>query len=286
MLDGHTMMEFFEPVARGVIDYSGSDEGAAMSTDNEIKETTIRPMKWEIDLEIKDAIKAAMDVSIKKSASCGVETLEYVDFGKRFITSHKFSPDGFVQAAMILSFYLMRDRMPVAYESVLAKAFKHGRVTVARNMSVEIAAQLSNFFYLPDSETGAKVAAFTAIVADVGRICRAAASAQDMDRPLLALRNVAAKHGLPYPSITEDASWAKLDDLDLCTSHCGKGPGIRFFGYEPAAADCFSIGYYVDKDRIQFSINHFDKAEAAAYKKALRGVLRGLKRIITDAEKD
>ena len=56
MLDGHTMMEFFEPVARGVIDYSGSDEGAAMSTDNEINETTIRPMKWEIDLEIKDAI--------------------------------------------------------------------------------------------------------------------------------------------------------------------------------------------------------------------------------------
>ena len=76
-----------------------------------------------------------------------------------------------------------------------------------------------------------------------------------------------------------------IRDSNLCTSHCGKGPGIRFFGYEPAGGDCFSIGYYVDAERMQFSINHFDKAEAAAYKTALDGVLGDLKRLFTDVAK-
>lgn len=73
----------------------------------------------------------------------------------------------------------------------------------------------------------------------------------------------------------EDAGWAALQNIDLCTSHCGKPP-IRFFGYEPAAADGYSVGYYVANDHMQFSINHFDKAAAAEYKAALEATLAAL----------
>ena len=275
------MMEFFEPVARGVADYSeAGDEGAALRTEVDPEAAAVQPLDFAVDSEAAAAIDVAIEASLAKSASCGVETLEYTAFGKRFITGHQCSPDGFAQAAMMLTFYGMRRRLPVPYESVLAKAFRHGRVTVARNMSPEIAAQILAFHDAPDADAEGKVAAFRAIVADVGRICRDAASARDIDRPLLALQNLAKVHGLPMPSITEDPSWARMNDLDLCTSHCGKSPGIRFFGYEPAGADCFSIGYYVDGDRLQFSINHFDKAEAAAFKAALGATLDDLRSVL------
>merc|ERR1712079_68563 len=117
----------------------------------------------------------------------------------------------------------------------------------------EIAAQILAFNGIPESNVDGRVAAFRAVVADVGRICREAASGRDVDRPMLALKNLASLSGMPPPSITGSESWAKMSDLDLCTSHCGRGPGIRFFGYEPAGGDCFSIGYYVDSDRMQFS---------------------------------
>ena len=202
-----------------------------------------------------------------------------LNYGKKYITSNKCSPDGFAQAAMMLTYYKMRERLPVPYESVLAKAFRHGRVTVARNMSDNIAEQIENFHALPSSEFEGKEKAFRMIVADIGRICREAAGAKDFDRPLLALKRIAEMNNMPIPSIMTDSSYNRVNDLDLCTSHCGKGPGIRFFGYEPAGADCFSIGYYVDKDRIQFSINHFDKNEAIAFKAALDSMLGELRGI-------
>ena len=280
MLDGHTMMEFFEPVARGILNYSENDISVAMRTEvNEI-DAIVTPLEWTLDAQIEDAIEKAIDVSLSKSASCGVETLEYMDYGKGFITGNKCSPDGFAQAAMILAFYSMRQRLPVPYESVLAKAYKHGRVTVARNMSEEIAEQVLTYHDLPMELREEKQAAFRAIVVDIGRICREAANANDIDRPLLALKNIASLHGLPEPSIMADPSFSKLSDLDLCTSHCGRGPGIRFFGYEPAGDDCFSVGYYVDTNRIQFSINHFEKTQAAAFKAALTEQLDELKSIL------
>ena len=100
MLDGHTIMEFFEPVARGVVDYSDSGEGPAMLTEADPEATVIEPLEWVMDSDTEAAIEA----SLAKSVSCGVETLEYTDFGKRFITGNKCSPDGFAQAAMMLTF--------------------------------------------------------------------------------------------------------------------------------------------------------------------------------------
>jgi hypothetical protein len=59
---------------------------------------------------------------------------------------------------------------------------------------------------------------------DIGRICREAASANEIDRPILAYRSLLAqssKHeNLSIPFL-KDESWKKITSLDLCTSHCG-----------------------------------------------------------------
>ena len=42
----------------------------------------------------------------------------------------------------MLTFYDLYGKLPAPYESVLTKAYKHGRVTVARNMSQAIADEI------------------------------------------------------------------------------------------------------------------------------------------------
>ena len=72
--------------------------------------------------------------------------------------------------------------------------------------------------------------------------------------------------------ICEDAGWKRMSDLDLCTSHCGKGC-IRFFGFEPPSASGFGIGYAVGPGGMQFSINNFSQAEADKFTAALTAKL-------------
>ena len=71
-----------------------------MLTEADPEATVIEPLEWVMDSDTEAAIEA----SLAKSVSCGVETLEYTDFGTRFITGNKCSPDGFAQAAMMLTF--------------------------------------------------------------------------------------------------------------------------------------------------------------------------------------
>jgi len=263
MLDGHTMMEYYAEVGK---DY---DVGAPVEADEAA--CVVTPVPFEVtDEETLGAIATAVDAATSKNAGLGQECLEFKSFGGNFIKGSKCSPDGFVQAAMMLAYYQVKQKIPVPYESVLAKAYKHGRVTVARNMSELIANNLKAWEGMTSTEE--KVEAYRATIADISRICAAAAKAKDVDRPMLAYRRIAKDEGLPAPSIAEDPAWARFGDIDLCTSHCGRPP-IRFFGFEPPSADGYGVGYNVDKNSMQFSITHFDKTECKKFADALEATL-------------
>jgi len=320
LLDGHTMMEFLAPVAdhhksdkgqgvRAMCQGEGVDEEAVVRAEKVVEasltlggdEASVQHLEWSWmkdpesansneELEgVVGAIEVALAEGLRLSNTCGVETLEFKAYGGSFIKSSKCSPDGFAQAAMQIAFYDMTQKIPSCYESVLAKSFKHGRVTVARNMSDSIAGNLRKFPGLLFGHPKAKQEeCFRGIVAEIGRICREAASAQEVDRPLLAYQRLASDAslgpGLDMSSVVGTPEWGpewgRFQDLDLCTSHCGKPP-IRFFGYEPASANGFSVGYYVWNEGIQFSINHFDKNKAKDYKARLEKTLKALPSLLT-----
>jgi len=268
ILDGHTMMEFFAPVG------AGFDAGA--SVEEKPDEVVVAPLELSVDPQTEQDIAAAMATSLELSRNVGVACLEFQDFGGNFAKSSKCSPDGFAQASMILTFFQLFGRTPSTYESVLAKAFRHGRVTVARNNSEAIAREISRWWNLESNQE--REESFRAIVADVNRICLEAAGAGDVDRPLLAYRCLADKPAEELDIFADDA-WAKFSSLDLCTSHCGRNP-IRFFGYEPPNSHGFSIGYCVEPNYMQFSINHADQAQADQFKTALAETLRAVQKAL------
>ena len=97
---------------------------------------------------------------------------------------------------MTLTFYDLYEKLPAPYESVLTKAFKHGRVTVARNMSQAIADATVKASAAASGEASGEAAAVVLvdcvrqIAKEVSRICKEAASAKEFDRPFMMLRNV------------------------------------------------------------------------------------------------
>lgn len=275
VLDGHTMMEFFAQVAK-----PGYTEGVPVVDD--VAATAVQPIALALDADAKSAIASATKEANTTSQACAIEMLEYTEFGSTFIKGNKNSPDGFVQAALQITFYRLYNRLPVGYESVLAKAYKYGRVTVGRNMSELIKDSLMKFASSPDDDYKGRNEAFRAIVGDIGRCCRNAAGCKEWDRPVLAMRGLAKQLGLPEPSLCQGDAWSHIGAQDLCTSHCGKPP-IRFFGYIPPSAKGFSVGYYVDAGRIQFSITNYNKEEAKKFKAELASTLTMLKNMCEKA---
>jgi len=270
VLDGHTMMEWFADIAAG-FDVQGP-------TSDDMSSFKYFPLRLELDSAKCKTIGNAISSSLLLSESVGVEVLEFTDFGASFAKGIKCSPDAFVQAAVTLAFYEVKQHSPMVYESVLVKSFKHGRVAVARNTSDVIVTQTSAFF--EKQQPIQKIECFRAICVEVSRICAEAAAAEEVDRPLLALRRLAEAEGKGI-SIENDSGWARFNELDIVTSHCGRPP-IRFFGYAPCGG--FSVGYYVGADRMQFSINHDDKQAARAFKEALQNMLSSLHGLVSKAQ--
>lgn len=65
------------------------------------------------------------------------EVLEFSDYGKNFITRHKFSPDAFVQMAFQAAYYSLYGRTETTYEPAMTKAFLHGRTEAIRTVQPE-----------------------------------------------------------------------------------------------------------------------------------------------------
>jgi carnitine O-acetyltransferase len=98
--------------------------------------------------------------------------LEFEEFGKRFITSNKMSPDAFVrveisrkitslasltslnkqvQLAMMAAYFRLHGRAVSVYESVQTKHFFHGRTAAARPMTSEAKALCERLVQLWDT---------------------------------------------------------------------------------------------------------------------------------------
>lgn len=257
-IDGQTMQEIIADIGKGY------DGGASIKPCPEASK--IAAVAFTVDAEATAACAAAAAEGVRLGDAHGIATLEYKKFGANFIKTAKCSPDGFLQAAMMMAWKKYKGFTPAVYESVLTKAFKHGRVFVARNTNQPIADALD-----AQAAGGDMKVAVGAIAKEVGGICKLAAGAKDIDRPFLVMKAIAKKEGITIP-VFDDPSWKRLGQINLCTSHCGKPP-IRFFCFE-AVPDGFGIGYNANPDGSQWNITHStDGGEARKFAQILSDTL-------------
>jgi carnitine O-acetyltransferase len=66
--------------------------------------------------------------------------------------------------------------------------------------------------------------------------------------------NSRSREGQSLPALFADSGWDKLNTTVLSTSNCGN-PSLRHFGFGPASADGFGIGYIIKDESISICVS-------------------------------
>lgn len=192
----------------------------------------------KVSFDVSDSIKRKIyfaETSLgDQILASDTDILEFKDYGKRFITFNRLSPDSFVQMSMILAYYRLYGKIVCAYEPVLTKGFYHGRTEAMRPATME-ARKLCEVFCNPSSNAREKLAALRNATIAHSRLVKECAQGKGVDRHLFALKCIAEKNGIQIPEFFRSESWKKLNHTILSTSNCGN-PSLALFGFGPVVS--------------------------------------------------
>jgi len=145
------------------------------SAEKSIADLEARRLEFVLTPELKRSLFYAEVQLSDLIAQNETRVLEFEEFGKRFITSNKMSPDAFVQLAMMAAYFRLHGRAVSVYvlvvsyslshthflchthththryESVQTKHFFHGRTAAARPMTAEAKALCERLVELWDT---------------------------------------------------------------------------------------------------------------------------------------
>lgn len=206
-------------------------------------------MTFDISDAIKRKIYFAETALGDQILASDTHILEFTDYGKRFITFNKLSPDSYVQMSMMLAYYRLYGKIVCAYEPVLTKAFYHGRTEAMRPATME-AKHLCEIFCDPSSSNRDKLSALRNATIAHSRLVKECSQGKGIDRHLFALKCIAEKNGLPIPEFFRSEPWRKLNHTFLSTSNCGN-PSLAMFGFGPVVSTiilveaCTTMNFYL-----------------------------------------
>jgi len=299
-IDGHTALRFVSDIyAETVISFAKSitklvhaHDGlipsvitatvrrAAVTLDSQGR-TTLDVFPKKINFDLSDCIKRKIYFAETglgdHIVASDTHILEFTDYGKRFITYNKLSPDSYVQMSMMLAYYRLYGETVCAYEPVLTKAFYHGRTEAMRPATME-AKELCEIFCNPDSTSEEKVIALQNATRVHSKLVKECAQGQGCDRHLFSLKCIAEKNDLPIPDFFRSEPWRLLNHTILSTSNCGN-PSLGHFGFGPVVADGYGIGYIIKDFRLHYAICSKHR-QTTRYALALEGVLREMASIL------
>lgn len=230
-----------------------------------------RKINFELSDSIKRKIYFAETALGDQILASDTHILEFTDYGKRFITFNKFSPDSYVQMSMMLAYYRLYGKIVCAYEPVLTKAFYHGRTEAMRPATME-AKKLCEMFCNPSSSREEKVDALRHATKAHSKLVKECAQGKGVDRHLFALKCIANKFELPVPNFFRSECWRKLNHTILSTSNCGN-PSLALFGFGPVVPDGYGIGYIIKDSHLHYAICSKHR-QTTRYALTLEGVLR------------
>ncbi|KAK3116588.1 carnitine O-acetyltransferase yat1 [Teratosphaeriaceae sp. CCFEE 6253] len=199
-VDGHTVLRFASDVYTDtILRFARSINGqapslwASTSPDPSKRDpesfgdvsTTPHKLEWDMVPELSTALRFAETRLADLIQQNEFQTLEFMHYGKNFITSMGFSPDAFVQMAFQAAYYGMYGRMESCYEPAMTKTFFHGRTEAIRPVTPESVEFVRTFW--ADTQPDKKIETLRKACERHTAITRECAKAQGMDRHLYAL---------------------------------------------------------------------------------------------------
>lgn len=214
-VDGHTVLRFASDVYTDtILRFAKSINGqapslwASTSPDPSKRDpesfgdvsTTPHKLEWDMVPELATALRFAETRLADLIGQNEFATLEFMNYGKNFMTSMGFSPDAFVQMAFQAAYYGMYGRMESQYEPAMTKVYFHGRTEAIRPVTEESVNFVRTFW--AEKNTQDKIDALRKACEKHTAITKECAKAQGHDRHLYALmclwqRSVDADYNSP-----------------------------------------------------------------------------------------
>lgn len=238
----------------------GGGKGAGQSEDVEktqaiVRATTPKKLEWNLDQQLRDAIRFGETRLSDLICQNECQVMEFDEFGKNFITRHKFSPDAFVQMAFQAAYFTLYGRCETTYEPAMTKAFLHGRTEAIRTVQ-PACLDFVKAFANPEMTSQDKIEKLRKACEAHTKLSKACASGHGFDRHLYGLKCITQeliKSGKykesQMPALFLDQGYQTINHTVLSTSNCGN-PALRLFGFGPVAPDGFGLGYIIKDDAI------------------------------------
>ncbi|KIK54537.1 hypothetical protein GYMLUDRAFT_48663 [Collybiopsis luxurians FD-317 M1] len=256
-------------------------KNATSQTKMEPIDTSPKKLEWKLTSELRVGIRFAETRISDLICQNDCQALEFKGYGKNFITSHKFSPDAFVQMAFQAAYFGLYGRIECTYEPAMTKTFLHGRTEAIRTVQPE-SVEFTKTFY-SEAPASQKVATLRKACDRHVKLTKECSQGLGQDRHLYALYCLLERErrddpGMALPAIFADPGWMLLNTSILSTSNCGN-PALRLFGFGPVAANGFGIGYIIKDDGLSIcaSSKHL---QTRRFLDTLQGYLLEIQRIL------
>ncbi|EMC96797.1 hypothetical protein BAUCODRAFT_70166 [Baudoinia panamericana UAMH 10762] len=199
-VDGHTVLRFASDVYTDtILRFARSINGqapslwASTSPDPSKRDpasfgdvnTTPHKLEWDMVPELSTALRFAETRLADLIQQNEFYTLEFMQYGKNFMTSMGFSPDAYVQMAFQAAYYGMYGRMESCYEPAMTKVFYHGRTEAIRQVTNESVDFVRTFW--AENPPQKKIDMLRKACEKHTAITKECAKAQGQDRHLYAL---------------------------------------------------------------------------------------------------
>ncbi|KAF2840417.1 carnitine acetyl transferas-like protein [Patellaria atrata CBS 101060] len=147
--------------------------------------TTPHKLEWDMVPELSTALRFAETRLADLIQQNEFQTLEFMAYGKNFITSMGFSPDAFVQMAFQAAYYGLYGRIENVYEPAMTKFFYHGRTEAIRSVTSESVEFVRTFW--GENPPAQKIEALRKACQKHTTVTKECAKGQGHDRHLYAL---------------------------------------------------------------------------------------------------
>lgn len=148
-------------------------------------QTTPHKLEWDMLPELGIALRFAETRLADLIQQNEFQVLDFMSYGKNFMTTMGFSPDAFVQMAFQAAYYGLYGKIECVYEPAMTKTYYHGRTEAIRSVTQESVDFVRTFW--GDKPALEKVDALRKACEQHVKITRDCAKAQGHDRHLYAL---------------------------------------------------------------------------------------------------
>ena len=199
-VDGHTVLRFASDVYTDtILRFARTINGQAPSlwasdspdpakrdrSTYDHSSTTPHKLEWDMIPELRTALRFAETRLADLIQQNEFQTLEFMTYGKNFITKNGFSPDAFVQMAFQAAYYGLYGRLESVYEPAMTKIYLHGRTEAIRSVTAESAEFVRTFW--ENKAARQKIEALRKACRKHTEISKLCGKAQGQDRHLYAL---------------------------------------------------------------------------------------------------